>query len=290
MSTKWWPIPGCEHFHPRNKYCTHFLSPAGKCTPWACPVNHTHRLPYKAEMVAARRDPLVLKDVTRRVIVCTNSTVDGHRWAKAEWARLDFDKAWVDPGFEGYPLSYLKVPLKDGDTIHRVRPALWPGDLVLFGEALELEPEKQGNAGVLALYSHDKAKVEVDPEAAEAKGWRLYGGKWLMWPWQRSTQASVFCPAELVRDEAVVISSGPVRLSDTTHEEALREGVSRKLATEWGIATSPSEEEFNLYQARGVFRDIWNEINGKRCPWDSNAFVWRTEVTKWGELREAFPA
>jgi len=76
----------------------------------------------------------------RRVLPVTlnNSTVNGGSWARHHpetWARLDFTRAWIDPGLGDGP--YLKVPyaaecpLEHGrDTIdhcdgvvYRVRPA-----------------------------------------------------------------------------------------------------------------------------------------------------------------------
>lgn len=290
----WWPLPDCDYESsvPGSGICLHDANPDRKCTPWACPLNHTHRLPLKADMVAARRDPEVRKDVTRRVIACTNSTVDGGRWAPRYFACLDFDRAWVDPACFGAG-PCLKVPFKDpcgvmDDTVHRVRPIYEPGDLLLFGEALDRGPAFDTCRRGLARYSHDHDLVQMEEAAATLRGWSTYGNHWLEWPWQRATQPAVFCPKELVRDQAVVISAGPVRLQDMTQEEALREGVSQKLATEWGIATSPSFEEFARCEARRVFWLIWDEINGARCPWKDNRFVWRIEATKWGALKEVF--
>lgn len=295
MSVPWWPIPGCYHPSPVDGYCRHAASPAGKCTPWSCPINRAHRMPFKAAMVAARRDPEMPKDVTRRVITRTNSTVDGARWGKDAWARLDFDQAWADTSYADQGWGYLHVPLTDGDTVHRVRPVYEPGDLMLFGEELERDaPAAERHRreaifpGTLARYSYDKALVRVDPAVAAAKGWSLAYEWWLEWPWKRATQPAVFCPKELVRDQAVVIAAGPVRLQHMSSEEALREGVSMRLATDLGISTPESEEEFNNYRARRVFMHLWDSINGERCPWGDNRFVWRIEATRWGKLKEVF--
>lgn len=52
-----------------------------------------------------------------------NSLVDGRKVGWREWASLDLDKAWVDPGPSpaGNPGPYLKVPGPD-DATHRVYP------------------------------------------------------------------------------------------------------------------------------------------------------------------------
>lgn len=268
-----WPIPGCEHPHPVDGCCTHPDAVSPECHPHACVLSTTRRLPLKGDMVAARRAGR--KDVTRRVITRTNSTVDGERWGKKDWESLDLKEAWVDPACMGGG-PCLKVPMIGHNTTHRVRPIYQPGDLLLMGEALELEAPKQGSAGQLATYAHDKALVEVDPALAVGHGWTLYGGKWLMWPWVRSSQPSIYCPADLVRDLALAVSCGPVRLQEISEEDASREGTVFFMA-----GGGEQKDEMSL---RAQFSALWDRINGPRGhPWEANEFVWRLEMTLFGD-------
>jgi len=36
----------------------------------------------------------------------------------------------------------------------------------------------------------------------------------------------------------------------------------------------------HTYSARDEYRDGWDDINGKRAPWDSNPWVWRIEFRR----------
>ena len=49
---------------------------------------------------------------------------DGSPCKPDQWERLNWSKAWVDmgPSPAGNPGPYWHVPLKDGDTIHRLYP------------------------------------------------------------------------------------------------------------------------------------------------------------------------
>lgn len=229
-----------------------------------------HRMPLMPNMVAARRKGI--KTNTRRVITRVNSTVDGARWGKEEWAALDLARATVDPGLGGGP--YLKAPLRDGDTVHRVRPIYGAGDLMLFGESLDCDPWG------FAHYAHDKACVRVAEAAAQAKGWSVKDGA-LLWPWQPYSLASIYCPKELVRDKAVLVSCRPERIQEISAEDAAAEGVD--LVGMYGYdqirETFFEAKQFMGYPPRRKFRLLWDMINGPRGHgWVANGFVWRLEI------------
>ena len=265
MSIPCWPIPGCEHPHPEDGCCTHPDAQTPECNPHACPLNATHRLPLKDDMVAARRAKT--KDVTRRVITNTNSTVDGARWAAKDWKTLDLANAWVDPACMGGS-PCLKVPMRGHNTVHRVRPIYQPGDLLLMGEKLV-----KGEDGV-ARYAHDNELV------------RNVAGLPVTWRWVRPRQPSVFCPAELVRDMALAISCGPVRLQEIKYNDVLAEGLPVPIRNFWllGAETVEAIAKIKNRVGRMEFKRLWDSINGPRGhPWKLNEFVWRLEMTKFGD-------
>jgi hypothetical protein len=51
------------------------------------------------------------------------------------------------------------------------------------------------------------------------------------------------------------------RLQDITNDDARQEGVREYDGDEPG-------------DYRGAFRELWDRINGKRCPWESNPWIW----------------
>lgn len=66
------------------------------------------------------------------------------------------------------------------------------------------------------------------------------------------------------------------RLGDISEEDAKAEGVepSRNI---WDPA-NPDTRPFDSY--RMGFADLWDKINGKNCPWDSNPWVWVITFSK----------
>ncbi|WP_315813411.1 hypothetical protein [Bradyrhizobium sp. SZCCHNR2028] len=51
---------------------------------------------------------------------------DGYRVTEEQWADLDWNRAWVDmgPSPAGNLGPYWHVPLKSGETVHRLYPRL----------------------------------------------------------------------------------------------------------------------------------------------------------------------
>jgi hypothetical protein len=61
-------------------------------------------------------------------------------------------------------------------------------------------------------------------------------------------------------------------LQDITEEDAVKEG------TVYYIASgNPECEEMSM---RGQFSMLWDSINGKAYPWDSNPWVWVVEFKR----------
>lgn len=60
------------------------------------------------------------------------------------------------------------------------------------------------------------------------------------------------------------------RLNEISNEDAFNEG--------WG--PEPIAQRIEAYLARDWFIKLWDQINGKKHPWESNPFVWVLEFKK----------
>jgi hypothetical protein len=69
------------------------------------------------------------------------------------------------------------------------------------------------------------------------------------------------------------------RLKNITEEDAKAEGVQSDVDALKGLshirgANAPRYVPSRIMSARDHFRDLWQSINGKRAPWESNPWVW----------------
>lgn len=72
-------------------------------------------------MTDALEFPEWLTGTTRKDWLC-----DGYTVTEEQWAELDWSRAWLDmgPSPAGNLGPYWKVPLKNGETVHRLYPRL----------------------------------------------------------------------------------------------------------------------------------------------------------------------
>ncbi len=82
---------------------------------------------------------------------------------------------------------------------------------------------------------------------------------------------SIFMPRWASRITLEVVSVRVERLQEITEEDAVREG-----CTHTGLGVAADEIE----SAREQFQRLWDSINGKKYPWDSNPFVWVVEFKR----------
>jgi uncharacterized protein YhfF len=94
-----------------------------------------------------------------------------------------------------------------------------------------------------------------------------YGYKW---------KPPLFMPREAARIFLKVTEVRVERLQDISEEDARAEGAERGIFRE-GPNTLKGEFQLELNNHASYingFKFIWQIINGKKCPWDSNPYVW----------------
>lgn len=69
------------------------------------------------------------------------------------------------------------------------------------------------------------------------------------------------------------------RLQTISEADALAEGVTRQMRSEFGWAANESEETFNARQARSTYGLLWESINGPGS-WAANPWVWVVEFNR----------
>lgn len=89
---------------------------------------------------------------------------------------------------------------------------------------------------------------------------------------------SIFMPRDASRITLEIVNVRVERLQDISEQDALYEGVTRHMRTEFGYSVEESQETFNFTQARSTFKLLWNSINSARgFGWDVNPWVWVVE-------------
>jgi len=84
---------------------------------------------------------------------------------------------------------------------------------------------------------------------------------------------SIFMPRAASRISLEITGVRVERVQDISEDDARAEGVAPYVWTENGRAgaTMPATE---------VFAELWDKINGKRAPWESNPWVWVVEFKR----------
>ena len=82
---------------------------------------------------------------------------------------------------------------------------------------------------------------------------------------------SIFMPRWASRITLEITNVRIERLQDITEEDAIKEGCAHT-----GLGVSADEIE----SAREQFEKLWDSINGKKFPWDSNPYVWVIEFQR----------
>lgn len=180
------------------------------------------------------------KTQTRRLILRSNSTVDGHPASAEHWAALEpFDVTCVDPGpGDGQYLHARNHDPRWDGAIHRVRCRWEIGDTFWVKETWALEGRYD-----------DRSPSDFKRKKPDYIWYKATGSK-TRWGAGR-LRSSLHMPRWASRISLRVTSVRAERVRDITCEDALAEGVG----------------------ARGVFEDLWKKINGVGS-WSDNPWVW----------------
>jgi hypothetical protein len=160
------------------------------------------------------------------------------------------------------------------------------------------EPITNGSAdGTYTMWPNDDACLEwadviADPIYYAQAGFCSYGAPgdrlWVRETWQESDRGvhfradtdimpgtwrpSIFMPRWASRITLEIADVRVERVQDISEEDAQAEGVQ----VTPGHLSRPigSKEQPTPYSHRQAFAALWDTINGKRAPWDSNPWVW----------------
>lgn len=216
-------------------------------------------------------------------------------------AGMSLEGAWVDPGLGGG--AYLKVPGPDG-TAHRLRcphgdigdrlwvREAWTADTTpdaaraisadefegsLWWHEVPLPYRGQENAAYI-YYRADNAIVHA---GASDVAWQYRVSSWepdadelegLKWT------PGIHMPRWAARIVLEITDVRVERLQDISASDCYDEGV-RTVPSDQKAAFLPGTDIYEVRGSaderyRGVYRQLWDSINGKRAPWASNPFVW----------------
>ena len=86
------------------------------------------------------------------------------------------------------------------------------------------------------------------------------------WVWKRDSLPSMFMPKGLSRITLEIADVRVQRLQEISEADAVAEGVAEYARVALG--------EPDALTAYGQYAFLWDSINAKRAPWDSNPWVW----------------
>ena len=202
------------------------------------------------------------KTQTRRVCSKANSEIGV---PYVQWEELDWSGAWSDPGIA--PNSgYWHVPFtQDGERLFtRVRPRVEVGDLLWVKETwCQMVKEHGGGIAYKADMWNDRAG---DGEASRQEYIRLgYPYQW---------RSPMFMPRRASRLSMTLTAVRGERLQDICESDAVAEGI--QFHAPWFLgAPHPIKETPKVFSfAAQAYQSIWENINAKSHPWDSNPPVW----------------
>jgi hypothetical protein len=205
------------------------------------------------------------KTVTRRVVK-PQPWMEGHAWlwAKKKTPERPFDIGWA----QGFPAKLLAEECPYGQPGDRLwvketwgyanacpgGDALCREDWVQVGYRASDSPRGEGISDPIP-----RPKEEVESiHAVVLKEMERAGVSGDGFPQVCRWRSSLHMPRNLSRLSLEVVSVRAEQLHDITPEDVLAEGIQPILRS----------------AAIGDFNGLWNKINGKRAPWESNPWVW----------------
>ena len=191
------------------------------------------------------------KTQTRLAVTKLNSKVGCWKWEDLRWDR---EPLYVDGSRSDR--QYLHVPAQPdwaGDyegIVDRVYPRMIVGDLLWVRESWS--PDRPGSK--LVHYRADGWDYSDCPQS----GWK----------------PSIYMPRWASRITLEVTGVRCERLQEISEEDARAEGAMFFNGGEVNHSGWRHDYKDVYRSARGSFYSLWNSINGKRAPWESNPWVW----------------
>lgn len=218
------------------------------------------------------------KTQTRRIASPRNMQVDV-KWSDLDWASPD---VFVDPGPSpiGNRGPYLKVPHRDGETVHRVYPRYLPGDLLWVRESGVKTKQTFSDWG--AIFRHDvPATSEIGYYWVEKR--RGPGASYSVAGCSRAAHLksprtkpcpSLFMPRWASRLTLEVVDVRVQHLHEMTEADAAAEGIDLWVAESLGHGCRPSQIATEVTYGSRVqaFAHLWDTINGMDA-FNSNPWV-----------------
>lgn len=136
------------------------------------------------------------------------------------------------------------------------------GDRLWVREALHKDMEKKDT-----IYDLDCQPVFYNGEFP----------KLVPWKWEKIKLPSIFMPRWASRITLEITSIRVERLQEIKEEDAIAEGVAIDRGHCYEVAGHPV---WVHNTARTCFETLWDSINGKKYPWESNLWVWVIEFKR----------
>lgn len=172
---------------------------------------------------------------------------------------------------------------KELNDIFPVTPRYYVGETVYIKEAWRLGAYNRPLKTAEIIYRADLSKLEVSWNGWLEKNTR-YGGSagTLIDEFDRISEhrwrSPMFLPELCARDFIKITDVRPERLQDITEEDARAEGIlSDNEEIQKAIDGVPDTGGV-ISMVKPIimrFASLWDSINGKTYPWDSNCWVWR---------------
>lgn len=166
------------------------------------------------------------------------------------------------PGFGDkwqHPIGQLVEVVNEKCPFGKVGDRLWVRESFAYLKPNSNDPSSSDKVHTIAYKATDKSPDEV---------------KW---------KPSIHMPRAVSRLTLEVIGVRVERLQDISEEDAIAEGVLNEALpfekTRW---FDYDQGRFNddIVCGEECFMTLWDSINAKKCPWDSNPWVWVVEFEK----------
>jgi hypothetical protein len=229
----------------------------------ATPSRRKHRLPMSAPMIKAIElelaQPGAGKTQTRRIV-----KPQPEMWQHAT-DNCDIEElpGWMAPGGRFLEPLHYKDWLSE---MARHAPYGQPGDLIAFTETFAFGPGYDGlPPRSVPAEPYVQVWYQADAAAAAARGrWR----------------PAMFMPYWASRYTGVVTGVRVERVQEIGEKDAVAEGIERvggeASVCPWRnyLKGKPGEMGLHCSAPSRSFQTLWDSINAKTHPWDSNPWVW----------------